>query len=655
MGFQLIPEGFQLDPPTVSVPEGFTVDPPQSEDQQAAQAEAFKKLAEDTSPGESFLIGAGRGLTTIMRGLGIADPEDPGVTQSINALKDENPISTIGGEVIGEAAPFLLPGTLAANAATIPGRVVAASALGAVEGGLITKGKGGNTGETYSSAGVGGVAAGALEVALPVIGRLGGRLIRRALGRPATSPVLNAAGEPSKEFIEALSVSGLSLNDITVEAKRLIDIGDIDDAASVVRQEFLESKGLVPTRAQVTGEASDFQSQQELFKTSGRVRRAIEGQEQALAQGFENAITLTGGSANQSTSTAFDFIADRSIDLDAAITGAYKQARELASGEKIVKPDQLGAAIRGIAGSDAASGGLASAARDILRSHGVLDPSSRSFKIIGKVDATTAEQIRIDLNALYQSLTPFGRGKLKVLKDALDDDVAGAVGEDVFLGARSAKAKFESELSRAKVNKFDNRNKNIVRDILENKVNPDRFLDEAVLNRSVRSADVKQLRDFLLIDSDGSGLEAWNDVRAEAMERIRDTAFNEVGGELALSRANLTKALDKIGADKLKILFSKEEIGFLTDMVKVSKLREPKRGTALGRGPSAQAVGRIEEVIKRIPLINSIFEGASTGVGGMLVLRPPKPNPLKPSVLTPLTPAVIPLVLSDEEDPPEIK
>ena len=37
-------------------------------------------------------------------------------------------------------------------------------------------------------------------------------------------------------------------------------------------------------------------------------------------------------------------------------------------------------------------------------------------------------------------------------------------------------------------------------------------------------------------------------------------------------------------------------------MVVVSKMREPVRGTALGRGPSAQAIGRIEQSLKSNPI-----------------------------------------------------
>lgn len=616
---------------------------PRSEDLQAR----LTGLAQEVGPFEAAAIGAGRGMMSILRGLGIADQEDALVTKSFEALKEERPISTTIGEVAGEAAPFLLPGGFIAKATTIPGRVAAATALGAIEAGIITKGRGADEFEALKTGGLGGILAGTLEVALPVVGRIGGRLIRKVTGRNATTPVLDATGNPSAELAEVLEKAGLSLEDISTEARRQLNVGDIADPTSLVRKEFLERQGITPTRAQITGEASEFQAQQELFKTSGRVRRAIEGQEDVLSKGFENAITSTGGSANRSNSTAIDFIADRSIDLDSQISNAYRQARELAPKDAIVSADGLIKAIDDIAGSDRATKGLSSAANDILRQRGVVISGEKG---VNKINAEAAEEVRKDLNSLFNSLSPFGRQKLSGLKDALDQDVAKAVGVDIFAGARGAKAAFEKDLRRAKVNKFDNRKKNLVRDILDNKVNPDRFLDDAILSKSIRSDDVEQLKRFLQLDGDGPGLDAWNDIRAEAMQRIRDTAFNEVGGQLSLSRAGIERALERFGRDKLRVLFSKEERGFLNDMLKTSKLREPVRGTALGRGPTAQAVGRLEAVVKRIPLISGMFEGLATDTAGRVALRPPPIVPLQPSRLTPaLTPAAIPAVISAEE------
>lgn len=581
----------------------------------------LQRLAAEEGPLEAAAIGAGRGLTTLARGLGIADPESDIERQAFEELERQRPVSTTIGEVAGEAAPFLLPGGLAAKAATVPGRVAASGLVGATEAGLIVKGRGAGDAATAQAAGIGGIIAGGLEVALPIIGRLGSRLFRKLTGRNPTAPILDASGNPSPELQEALDKSGLSFEDLNVEANRLLQSGEAVDAKSVARRAFLEDQGIVPTRAQVTGEAADFQAQQELAKTSNRVRRALETQEEQLGSQFENAITSTGGSANRSTSSAIDHIADRSIELDSAISNAYKQARASAPTAKVVGVDRLIKEMRSVAGSENITGGIVGAVKDTLRNKGIL--GDKGFKPQGRVSAEVAEEVRIEMNALFNSLTPRGREKLRDFKNALDDDVAEAVGVDIFQEARASKAKFERDLSRAKVNKFDTRKKNLVRDILENKVNPDRFLDDAILTRSTRSADVEQLKRFMLLDGEGPGVDAWNDVRAEAMQRIRDTAFKEVAGEAVLSRAGLQSALDKFGRDKLRILFSGEERKFLDDMLKVSKLREPVRGTALGRGPSAQAIGRLENVVKRIPLIANVFEGIATGTAGRIALRQP--------------------------------
>ena len=619
----------------------------------AERKKLLDKLASEQGPVDAALIGAGRGLTTIGRALGLADPEDPIVTEAFKALEELRPISTTIGEVTGEAAPFLLPGGLVAKAASIPGRIAAAGALGATEAGLITKGKGGSIEDIAKGSSIGGAVAGTLELALPVIGRIGGKIFRNVTGKAPTTPLFNKQGAPSQEFVEALDKAGLSFDDITTEANRLIDTGGIDDAVSVARKDFLETQGIIPTRAQVTGDAAQFQAQQELVKTSGRVRRALEGQEGVLANKFENAVTATGGSANASNSSVIDFVADRSIDLDSQISAAYKQARELAPTEKVIKPTGLTESIRAIAGSDNATGGLASATRDILRSKGVL-AEGRGLKSIGKIDAKTAEEIRIDMNGLFDSLTPFGKKKLADLKSSLDVDVEKAIGQDIFATPRAAKAKFEKDLSRAKINKFDARKKNLVRDILENKVNPDRFLNDAVLSKSVRSTDLEQLKRYLTLDADEAGSAAWNDLRAEAMEHIRTTAVKEVAGEPALSRAGLEKAMDQFGRDKLRVLFSKDERKFLQDMLKTSKLREPVRGTALGKGPSAQAIKNVTSAVNRLPLINSVFGGATelitTDIGGRAALRQPTLDALPTSRLTQATPALIPAITAQEQN-----
>jgi len=606
------------------------------------RARLFDEMNEDIGPFQAAAIAAGRGLTNVARGLGLADQEDPITSQAFKSLEEQRPISTTVGEIAGEAAPFLLPGGAVAKLGTIPARIAGATALGGIESGIISEGKGAEEGDVLKSAGIGAAVGGTLEAVIPVIGKIGGKLFRKITGHNPSSPLINSSGQPTPEFIQALDKAGMSFDDVNLEAARMIETGSVDDAASLARKQFLEDQGLTTqTRAQITGDATEFQTQQELAKRSGKVRSVLEGQEEILANRFENAITATGGSANASSNSAVDFIADRSIDLDMKISQAYNAAREAAPTAKVVSPDSLIKEIRKIASSDRSTGGLVSSARDILRDKGVI---GKGFKKPGKINAEAAEEIRKDLNALHNSLTPHGKSKLADFKSALDDDVGEAIGIDIFKDARASKAKFEKDLNRARVNKFDKRNKNLVRDILENKINPDRFFNDAILSKSMRSDDVEQLKRFLNMDGTPEGAKAWNDVRAEAMNHIKDKAFNVVGGEPALSRAGIEKGLDSLGRDKMRVLFSKEERKFLNDMLKTSQIREPRRGTQQGKGPSAQAIGNLVKSMDRIPLIGGVFTGAldviQTGVANRAALRQPTKSALKPSQLTRLTPAI---------------
>ena len=624
-----------------------------AESTEEIKARLIEEMNERIGPFESAAISAGRGLTNVVRGLGLAEQEKPSEAQAFKSLEAQRPISTTVGEISGEAAPFLLPGGALAKLGTIPARIAGATALGGAESAIISRGKGADEEDILKSAGIGGAIGGTLEAVIPVIGKIGGKLFRKITGRNPTSPLLNSNGQPTPEFLQALDKAGLSFDDVNLEAARMIETGNVEDAASLARKQFLEDQGLTTqTRAQITGDATEFQTQQELAKRSGKVRSVLEGQEEILSSRFENAVTATGGSANASNNAAIDFIADRSIDLDMKISQAYNAARASAPTAKVISPDGLISEVRKIASSDRATGGLVSAARDILRDKGVL---VKGIPKPGKINAEAAEEIRKDLNSLHKSLTPHGKRKLADFKNALDNDVGEAIGIDIFKDARASKAKFEKDLNRAKVNKFDNRKKNLVRDILENKVNPDRFFNDAVLSKSIRSDDIEQLKRFLNIDGSTEGAKAWNDIRAEAMNHIKEKAFNVVGGEPALSRSGIEKGLESLGRDKMRVLFSKEERKFLNDMLKTSQIREPKRGTQQGKGPSAQAIGNLLKSMDRIPLIGGVFTGAldviQTGVANRAALRQPASSALKPSQLTRLTPVIATTTTEDNKTP----
>jgi len=139
------------------------------------------------------------------------------------------------------------------------------------------------------------------------------------------------------------------------------------------------------------------------------------------------------------------------------------------------------------------------------------------------------------------------------------------------------------------------------------------------------------------------------------MTNIRNNAVREVSGDPAMTRSSIDSALNSIGKDKLRVLFSPAERKFLDNMQKVAKITEPKRATALGKGPSAQAVKELSDQLSRNPALNIIWGGVAEAISSRQAMRAitaPKQLTLKPSNLaTVATPALIaPVATAQQKD-----
>jgi hypothetical protein len=381
----------------------------------------------------------------------------------------------------------------------------------------------------------------------------------------------------------------------------------------------LEAEGLNPLRAQVTRDAGEFQAQQEMAKGSGPIRARLEQQESRLQGAFEQKAIDTDGSIITSTSTPIDEVLDRSISLDKEIGRLYTQAREAAPEAKNIRLTKLAQSLNNLSGEENISGGLITSVRSNLLNRGIID---KEGKVIGRVSVETGEQVRQDINALFDSVSDRGRQLSRQLKDNLDDDVLLQSGSDLFDSARSAKREFEQGLNRAQISKFDKRKTNLVRDMLDNKVNPDTFVNDVVFAKKWRREDISQLKRYLT--QTDSGTQAWNDMRAQAMDEIKNRSFKgparEDGVTQSLSRDGLQKALTTLKG-KSEVLFTAEENDFLKRMQNVARIREPAPGTFTGKGPSAVAM---REVKNRLPLIGEILESLSDFKQTRLLLRLPK-------------------------------
>tara|TARA_Y100001973_G_scaffold106582_1_gene185497 strand:+ start:10061 stop:12256 length:2196 start_codon:yes stop_codon:yes gene_type:complete len=233
---------------------------------------ATQQLASETNPFEAGLIAAGRGYENLVRGVEKAGksgflgpipwainklagdqqalPERTAIEeQAYRDLKEESPIATTVGEVLGEAAP-LAPVAAGTGAMSYGPRIAANTFLGAAEGGLTSAGRGESAYETAANAGMVGATAGVIEAALPIAGRLVGETYRRLTGKSAEQ-VLDASGNINPQVQRVLDANGVNVDEIKSRAVNLV-MENPENLEQATRMARFRQQGIPYTPGDIT-------------------------------------------------------------------------------------------------------------------------------------------------------------------------------------------------------------------------------------------------------------------------------------------------------------------------------------------------------------------------------------------------------------------
>jgi hypothetical protein len=651
------PPGFELDP-METLPAGFEPDQPtegpayyrqKAEEFRQEAAEAPQRLAEQQGPVKSFFIAAGKGMYDVGRGLGRIAGADykagPEEQAAYTALREKRPYATTAGEIVGETAPFMpLATVLGPTAAT--GKLAkygTAIALGSLESGLASAGRGESIDQIAGKSGVGGAAAAIGEAVLPPIAKRAVRLFKKIMGR-APKGALISKGLPTPEMKEALDKAGMTMADLGEEGKALLEkTAPYTDPDQAVRSAFLEKMGFkentAPTRAQIERTASLFQEQQEAAKISGKVKGRLQDQNALLENQFMDITKKTGGDPATTGSVVSDHIINKATELDNQIGVMYEIARKTTGDQQIVPADKFFETLKRSMPDNDLTGGLVKALKGVAKDRGIIKVIKGNAKkgipnreVIRDISVSEAEDLVKSINKRYTTLNPNSVRVGRILKDAIDDDVMKAGGSDLFKKARQAKAKFHRDLERTQAGKFSKRKVSLPRDILEEAIGPDEILTKGIISKKYRPTDIRDLKQYLQSGTPEqikSGKQAWDDLRAEAMDYIKNQAFSGPEDELGrrtITRARLQSALNKFGPQKLKELFTPQEYQFLINMARVTQIMEPISGTYLGKGPTAQAVEalgkKIRKAIDTIPVAGAFSDLELRGVEGILKGKP---------------------------------
>lgn len=169
------------------------------------------------TPAERLSVGIGMGMTDIGQGIGIADPSNrnPAADQ---ALTDTSGMAA-AGRIVGQAAPFLVPGLGVSNIGSIPLRVAAGGGLGGAEGAIISRGTD-QSGQEQVKGALIGAGIGIAAEALPIVGPALVSYVRRRLGKAvAQEQLVLPDGSLTPEFRQYLDSEGITPEQAIREAQ----------------------------------------------------------------------------------------------------------------------------------------------------------------------------------------------------------------------------------------------------------------------------------------------------------------------------------------------------------------------------------------------------------------------------------------------------
>ncbi len=623
-----------------------------------------------TGPGGALRTGAimtGSGLFKIARALGIAEPAGQEEKEAIQALKRERPKTSFAGEAVGETLPFAaVPVGAIASA---PVRVAATSILAGLETGLVRRGEGEDIKTQLKSAGIGGAIAAAVETAIPLVGRIGGKMIRKAFGRAPKSSVITNAGLPTDEFAQALEKTGITFDEIkegvaTAMAKQ--EAGEpIEDR---LRKALFEELDIPATRGDITQDFGQQATEARLLESAAdpladpiRTRALEKGR--AVKSKLDSLVDQAGVPEDVGTAIK-DALKGQKTMLKQKKTALYKKAAESANdpGKLPFPTDAIEGAIpnaRTMREIKRVEPQKFEAFKDLLAEFGI-DKSPEALQRLETegIDALPLsvdnfDEFRKSLNRLMD-VAPGAPNTMAVIaqpvKDALDNEASGLFDafaksgvDDTTLEAlkqaRDTVTTLKTEFSpQAIAGKLTG----LKRDGFTPVVEASKVFSEVVgTNKPIENLE----RVITTLKKSGpDGVKAIGDLQAATITDLIESAFKAEGrkvqGEKIFGNLPFNKRFEQIGDDKLNLIFSTNK-PLLAELRKVNqavKNMVPPSGAV----PKGSAVVNIElmnklglmALLSKVPGggllvegVTRLSEGAATRKAVKKALTPGKINP----------------------------
>lgn len=471
-----------------------------------------------------------------------------------------------------------------------------------------------NSGERAGNM-VGGAIGGAIggvvgeKVVAPAIGKTVGAIARKSANRSGNT--LNAATKLVDDAIRdtGLTVDSAARNQLVTQATKNLSKGKEVDAAALARQELLKRFDLKGTKAQISRDPLEWRTERELAKNNGQLNDLhIDNHEQVRGV-WQGVVDETGARPidnNARMESTFNTFKQADESAQADITAKYNAARELSGNDAQINHlrfiDQTSQELE--------EQGLGSFLKGDIR--GVFKGMFENPDFV--LTHGKSEEIVKILNARLKTTTDGNeRAALGIVRKNLDNEVdrsivelSGSLGNGASDGGLAGAKNAWGEARGAARARFENIDSNpLLKAVLDDKPVDDMF-GKYVLRGKER--DLVKLVDDLKKAPDGQQNIA--DLQGAVIEHFIDKASNANNG--AFSPAMLNSAIKSFGDNRMKALFTPQQIARINDVKQVADiLLQPPLGSPVNHSNTASAL---------MPILQSIvgFVGRTPVAGNLL-------------------------------------
>ena len=452
--------------------------------------------------------------------------------------------------------------------------------------------------------GVGGALGGAVGEKLGQgINKLtqGGKRLHASVSTEQTNKILQSIDQ---KLDEALQQSGMSLGEISEDAVRgmradalkAIRAGGSLSPTAVARKVVLDRLGLKGTRAQISGDAKQWQQEAELAKIDGAgdpLREKFIEDNRALTDLLDSEISATGGKSlnhYDAGREAGETLLDQYAQNKKFVSQAYDFANNASGGDIPIN------------GRGLANDVFTELDNQALASFLPPDIAKKLTQISEKPELFTlkkGEELIKILNDHRKSSLNMGEPTattraIDTVRQALNGRQDEALQELSQSGNDAARA-FQFARQAHRANKSIQAKLPMLQDMLKQQSKGSLNFDD-LYKKHVLTGKVNELKQTMEI-LENTNPQAIADIQHELLKDLSEKALNSNG---QFSPAGMKRFLDAVGDQRLNILFSQKQVNQLKDIFRASKflITQPPHSYVNNSNSSAGLINHFIDLLK---------------------------------------------------------